>query len=50
MPKLQCERCGHEWVSRKKNPRSCPCCKSYIWAVPREEEPEVGQPRQGKMK
>jgi predicted Zn-ribbon and HTH transcriptional regulator len=31
---LNCKRCGHEWLSRKKdikNVRQCPKCKSAWW-------------------
>ena len=33
----RCERCGHEWIPRKK-PRQCPKCKSAYWDVPKEKE------------
>ena len=35
-----CQRCGYEWESRAKNPKSCPMCKSYQWNLPRKEEPK----------
>lgn len=32
----RCERCGHEWIPRKKleTPRICPRCKSAYWDRP----------------
>jgi len=27
----KCKLCGHEWDSRKENPKSCPRCKRYDW-------------------
>ena len=33
---MQCKKCGHEWVSRTKKPKSCPACKSYAWALIKE--------------
>lgn len=32
-------RCGHEWLSRKKDekPRVCPLCKSANWDRPKQE-------------
>src|SRR5690349_16479984 len=35
----RCERCGHEWLPRRKDakpPRVCPLCKSPYWDVPRK--------------
>jgi len=34
----KCERCGHNWVARKKEiPRSCPNpkCRSIYWDKPK---------------
>ena len=33
----KCERCGYEWIPRKKNkyPRVCPKCKSPYWDRPK---------------
>jgi len=31
---LQCKRCGHEWLQRKRSiedVRQCPSCKSAWW-------------------
>ena len=31
----KCERCGHEWIPRKKEyPILCPNCKSAYWDKP----------------
>lgn len=47
MPKVQiwgyrCERCGHEWLSRKGRediePKVCPSCRSVYWDRPRRVE------------
>jgi hypothetical protein len=29
----QRSRCGHQWISGMKNPKSCPRCRSYVWQV-----------------
>jgi predicted Zn-ribbon and HTH transcriptional regulator len=29
-PKV-CNKCGHKWDARKKNPVVCPRCKRYDW-------------------
>ena len=35
---FKCERCGHEWVpKRKKDPIVCPSCKSPYWNRPRKQ-------------
>jgi predicted Zn-ribbon and HTH transcriptional regulator len=26
-----CKKCGYMWAAKKKNPVSCPKCKSYTW-------------------
>jgi predicted Zn-ribbon and HTH transcriptional regulator len=31
MKKNKCKRCGYEWKSMVKKPKSCPKCKSYFW-------------------
>jgi len=35
----KCERCGYEWLPRtdKKEPQTCPSCKSPYWNVPKKE-------------
>jgi predicted Zn-ribbon and HTH transcriptional regulator len=37
----QCERCGHEWISKiqTKEPRVCPKCKSPYWDQPKKQIP-----------
>lgn len=29
--KVMCKRCGHEWVPRQSEIRTCPKCKSPYW-------------------
>jgi predicted Zn-ribbon and HTH transcriptional regulator len=29
-----CQRCGHEWDSKKERPKECVFCKSYKWDQP----------------
>jgi len=40
MKTLICERCGYgkkiPWIPRVENPKCCPNCKSYKWAVSKE--------------
>lgn len=31
-----CKRCDYEWDSKTEYPKSCPACKSYRWAVPKD--------------
>lgn len=31
----KCLDCGHEWLCRVANPKSCPHCKSYDWNIKR---------------
>lgn len=36
-----CERCRHEWISRRNSmgePKVCPACKSPYWDVPRKKD------------
>lgn len=28
---LICSKCGHQWKSRRTNPKECPACKSRSW-------------------
>lgn len=28
--KKKCPKCGHEWVPRVPDPKSCPSCKQYL--------------------
>ena len=39
--KRKCLRCGYKWESKKKNPKSCPRCKSYLHNVERREEADT---------
>ena len=34
---LECKRCGHKWIPRKKEVRYCPHCQSAYWDTPREK-------------
>lgn len=36
----RCERCGHEWLARKKGvkPIACAGCKSPYWDIPPRSE------------
>ena len=34
---LKCKRCGYQWEPRKRNPRTCPRCKSHKWNEPKPE-------------
>ncbi len=31
IPKLNCKRCGHSWVPRKRKIYTCPRCNSPKW-------------------
>jgi len=33
MDKQNCFKCGHEWLPRTENPRSCPNCKCRTWDI-----------------
>lgn len=36
---LECLRCGHEWMPRKKKtPKMCPKCNSPYWNRRRQKE------------
>jgi predicted Zn-ribbon and HTH transcriptional regulator len=35
-----CEKCGHSWVSRLRNPKMCPNCKSVHWDDKEQNETE----------
>jgi len=41
MGKQVCLRCGYEWYSIKENPKVCPRCKRYDWALQKPEKNEV---------
>ncbi|MBT9133111.1 MAG: hypothetical protein DDT33_01642 [Firmicutes bacterium] len=36
--KLQCLRCGHEWIPRTEIVTVCPKCKSYFWDRAKKEQ------------
>jgi predicted Zn-ribbon and HTH transcriptional regulator len=36
--KAKCKRCGYEWETRKREPRSCPMCHSYRWTQPKAQD------------
>lgn len=31
--KLECKRCGHRWIPRHLDVRSCPHCRTTLWDV-----------------
>lgn len=34
--KLECKRCGHDWISKLgRDPHFCPLCKNPNWNRPR---------------
>lgn len=35
IPKLNCKRCGHNWIPKKEEVRICPKCKSPYWDRPK---------------
>jgi len=41
LPKLICQKCGHEWIPRQGEIRQCPKCKSVWWDMPKIEEYEI---------
>ena len=36
--KIECQRCGHRWVVRKRDVRRCPKCQSVYFDVPPEQK------------
>ena len=37
----KCRKCGYEWISRVKSPKTCTRCKSYTWKEePKQEDRE----------
>ena len=34
--KIKCKLCGHRWLARVEDPRSCPNCKRYDWNKQKE--------------
>jgi len=51
---LECLRCGHKWVARrkrkKKDIRQCPKCKSAWWDTPRPNESAFVQTEEPALK
>jgi len=41
-----CNRCGHEWAERVRDPIRCPKCMSPLWNTPRTRpvKPKPGEP------
>ena len=37
LTKLNCKKCGHEWIPKIKEVRQCPNCKSAWWDKEKEE-------------
>jgi len=35
--KLNCKRCGHKWIPKKEDVRTCPKCKSAWWDTKKDE-------------
>ena len=35
---VKCKRCGWEWETRVKKPKTCPGCKSPLWNKERVEK------------
>lgn len=48
--KLECLRCGHKWVPRKDDVRTCPNpkCRSVHWDRPRQIE-VIRKPQEPKI-
>ncbi len=36
--RIDCKRCEHKWIPRKRDVRICPKCKSHLWDKRREED------------
>ena len=36
IPMCECKRCGHRWLIRVKDPKTCPKCKSPYWNKERQ--------------
>ena len=50
LSQLQCSRCSHRWIPRKREVRVCPRCHSPYWDRPRSEPvPEPASSIQGKL-
>jgi len=35
--KIQCKRCGYQWLPRKTDIRQCPKCKTAYWELERKK-------------
>jgi len=35
---LFCKKCGHTWIARCENPKSCPHCNSRNWHKPKTDK------------
>lgn len=35
---MKCKRCGYQWKSELKRPKTCPRCKSYFWDEEKKNE------------
>jgi len=38
--RVKCQKCGHEWIPRVVDPRSCPSCGSLRWDEPKKDKKE----------
>ena len=36
IPMCECKRCGHRWLIRVREPKTCPKCKSPYWNKERQ--------------
>lgn len=43
MTEFSCLRCSYKWVAHKKDPVSCPYCKSYKWNINKNKEEQTKQ-------
>jgi len=41
MLECTCEKCGHSWTSRIKDPKLCPKCKTAYWNEDRKPKQET---------
>jgi hypothetical protein len=40
LQKIDCLRCGHRWIPRKRDVRKCPNCKTALFDVPKKNKNE----------
>ncbi len=38
LQKVNCVKCGHEWIPRVKKPAKCPRCHTYDWDTPPQKD------------